>query len=114
VEQSLIPAALHGEGVRGLHTLSSFFALLAVGYLFAVPEPGESPEVELFGRLSEAAMGAAGALAHPALELIESLFARSILELFRQNTREESARSILTMACQMCYDVSNIISTEVN
>jgi hypothetical protein len=110
VEQSVIPAALYGEGRRGLYALATFFALLGVGCLFAVPGPGEAPEVGLFGRLGGGAIGVSGVLAHPALELIESLYTRSVLELFRQNTREEHARSILAMACQMCYDVSHTIS----
>jgi hypothetical protein len=108
VEHSLIPAALYGEGRRGLHTLGTFFALLGIGCLFAVPGPGEVPEVRHFGRLSAAAMGAAGVLTHPALELIESLFARAMLELFRQTILEQAARSSLTLAYQMCYDVCHI------
>jgi hypothetical protein len=83
VEQSLIPAALYEKGRHGLDCLGCFFALLTVGCLFAVSGPGETPEVRHFGRLSVVAMGAVGVLAYPSLELIEALYARAILELFR-------------------------------
>jgi hypothetical protein len=89
-----------------LHTLGCFFALLSLGCLFAVPGPGETPEVRHFARLSAAAIGAASVLSYPSLDLIECLYARALLELFRQTMMEEVARSLLKMACQMCYDVS--------
>jgi hypothetical protein len=107
VEHSLVPAALDGEGRRGLRALGSFFALLGIGYLFAVAGPGEAPEVRHFAQLSAAAISAADVLAFPALELIEALYASAMLEMFRQTSKEEAARSSLTLACQMCYDVSH-------
>jgi hypothetical protein len=110
MDQSLIPAALFGEGRSGLYALGSFFALLAVGCLFAVPGPGEAPEVKHFALLSAGALGAGCMLAHPTLELIEGLYVRAILELFRQTAQEETARSTFTLACEMCYDVSRASS----
>jgi hypothetical protein len=113
VEQSLIPATLYAEGRRGLHALASFFTLLGVGCLFAVPGSEETPEVKHFAELSGAAIAAAGVLAYPALELVEALYVRALLEMFRQTTMEEKARSTLILACQMCYDVSAIFLIDI-
>jgi hypothetical protein len=106
VKRFLIPAARYAKGLHGLYALCSFFALLGIGCLFAIPGTEAGPEARRYGRLSSIALSAIGILASPALELIEALHARAMLELFHQSNLEETARSGHSLACQMCYDVS--------
>jgi hypothetical protein len=106
VQSNLIPIALSGKGHSALVALTSLFAILAIGALFAVDGPGEAREVARFGTLSTSAMGASGMLSSPSLELVEGVFARSILELFRQGSLEEPARYTFAIAAQMCLAVS--------
>jgi hypothetical protein len=106
VNRFLIPAARYAKGLHGLYALCSFFALLGIGCLFAIPGNEAIPVARRYGRLSSIALSAIGILDSPALELIEALHARAILELFHQSTLEETARSGHSLACQMCYDVS--------
>lgn len=106
VQANLIPAAFSGEGHLALAALTSLFAILAIGALFAVDGPGEAAEVARFGTLSTSAMAASGVLSSPSLELVEGVFARSMLELFRQGQLEESARHTFAIAAQMCLAVS--------
>jgi hypothetical protein len=113
IERSIIPAARYADGPRGLYALGSFFALLGIGCVFAIPDPEEAPEVRHYSRLSSIAISASGVLASPALELIEALYVRAMLEFFQQTTLEETARSTLCLACQMCYDVCGIFSQRV-
>jgi hypothetical protein len=106
VERTIVWNALYGKGPIALHALASLFALLGIGLLFTSPGPEERKEVYLFGRLSSAAIAAAGPLATATVELIEAMYARVQLEFMRQGQLEEPARSILAVACIMCYSVS--------
>jgi hypothetical protein len=108
IEHTILPTALDGEGPRALHTLISLFSLLAIGALFAVPGPGETPEVDRYGYLSAAAIAASTPIISCTVELIEGVYARNILELMRQGHLEEVSRSALAMTCKMCYDVSPV------
>jgi hypothetical protein len=112
IEQSLIPASLCSEGLSGLCALGTLFSLLAIGALFATPGPGEAPEVHLFAQVSTWAISALSPIGSPSLELIEALYAWAIREMLRQGQQEETARSVLAMACRMCYDVRNAFIVE--
>lgn len=105
VRDTLLPNALHAEGLPALAAFTSLFALLGIGALFAVEGPNEEPEVARYGRLSASAMGASAVLASPSIELVEGLYARSMLELLRQGQLEEPARFTLAMATHMCLAV---------
>jgi hypothetical protein len=107
VEHTIVRNALYGEGPTALHALASLFALLGIALLFTSPGPEEREEVYLFGRLSSAAVAAAGPLTTPTVELIEAMYARVQLEFMRQGQLEEPARSTLAIACMMCYNVSD-------
>jgi hypothetical protein len=105
IKSTLMPNALHSDGVLGLATLSTLYALLAIGGLFAVEGPGEAPEVARFAWLSSSAFCPIGILTSPSLELIEGIYTRGMLELLRQGPKEEIARFSLAMAGQMCLAV---------
>jgi hypothetical protein len=60
--------------------------------------------------LSASASSSVGILACPSLELIEALYARTMLELLRQGPIEESARFTLAMVGHMCFSVGSTTS----
>lgn len=105
VRNTLFPTALEATGLPALAAFTSLFAILGIGALFAVEGPNEEPEVARYGRLSASAMGASAVLASPSIELVEGLYARSMLELLRQGQLEEPARFTLAMATHMCLAV---------
>jgi hypothetical protein len=107
VESTIIPTALYGEGPRVLHAFASLYALLAIGALLAVPGPGETREVSHYAELSGSSIAASAPAIVSTVELIEGLYARTVLEFMRQGQLEEVARSTIAMACKMSYDVSS-------
>jgi hypothetical protein len=106
IENTIVPTALCGDGLRALHTLTSLYSLLAIGALLAVPGPGETTEVDYYGLLSGAAIAASTPTVVSSVELIESMYVRNVLEFMRQGQLEETSRSATAMAFKMCYDVS--------
>jgi hypothetical protein len=105
VQQTVIPHALYGEGRLAVAALSTLFALMAIGALFMVPGPGETPEVGHYGRLSTVASCSLGSFSTPFLEAIECAYARCFLELLRQGPLEEPSRAAFAIGCQRCYMV---------
>jgi hypothetical protein len=112
LQHTVIPRALHGEGVLSLAALGSLFSLLAVGALFRIPGPGEAPQVDHYARISAVALGAIGTLSKPYIEIIEATYARGYLELMRQGPWDENGRTSFALACHRCLIVSFVLFCE--
>jgi hypothetical protein len=105
VQDSLIPKAIGGSGEPALLCLSTLFSLMAIGALFAVDGPNEAQEVSYYSRTATEGIAAMGVLASPSLWMIEAVYSRVMLELFRQGSQEEPTRCMLAVASHMCLSV---------
>jgi hypothetical protein len=106
---TLIPKALQESGRTALVALCALFALMGIGALFAVDGPGEAPEVGRFGRLCAGGLTGVGTFGSPSVEIVEAMYARVMLELFRQAQLEEPTRSLFAVAASMSLVVSTFI-----
>lgn len=105
VQDSMIPKSIDGSGEPALLSLSTLFSLMAIGALFAVEGPDEAQEVSYYSRTATEGLAALGVLASPSLWMIEAVYARVMLELFRQGPQEEPTRCMLAVASHMCLSV---------
>jgi hypothetical protein len=105
VQEQLIPKAIRGSGETALLALISLFGLLAIGALFAMDGPHEAPEVAYYGRTCAEGVAALGPLGSPSIELIEGMYARAMLEFFRQGPVEEPTRCLFAIQVHMCISV---------
>jgi hypothetical protein len=112
VQGTVIPRALHGRDNTTLLALSTLFALMGIGALFAMEGPTEAEEVAYYGHAAAEGIAAMGVLAAPSLEMIQAIHARSLLEFFRQGSQEEPTRCLLAIAALMCWSVCASFSND--
>jgi hypothetical protein len=108
VQDVLLPVAYTpvSTAETDAHKLGLLFVIFAIASLMHTPVAERLAVTSHYAQLSLAALGALSIFEKPSLETVQAVYLRSILEFLVQNGAEETARTYLSFACQLCYIVS--------
>jgi hypothetical protein len=98
-------------GETSSHPLALLFTVLSMGSYVRFPPSERMAIINYYAQLSLAALGTVPIIDRPTVISVQATYMNSWSSIILQAGDEETARARLALACQLCYSVSQFLSS---